>query len=550
MSFSKAGGPDGVPMQILEHLTDSAITELTRIINLSWTTGSCPAIWKSSRLIPIPKAKPGAYRPISLTNAFARVADRLITRRLTHFLEQFDSIPGEQAGFRRAMSAEMQSCSFVEWVSQKQQDGEHVNCVFLDASAAYDNVRHDILMARLGALDPPARLTRWINSFIRGRMIDTQWGSTVSGKRSMHRGVPQGASMSPILWLIYTSPIFDHLQIPGLSQHRADFMPFMYADDIAIAVSSKSPTSLQVIMQQLLDHIAEFCRQSCITLNPSKSVQVIISTSYKLRETPLPQLLRGAAIPASSSTRFLGILVNSNMNFTEQCLAARRRIQQRLQIVQATSGQSWGLNQHSTTRLVNQYVLSSGLYGASAYFGLAPKHGQQHVQTAYNQCLRTITGCTKTTPIPQLFEVAGAPTLQDRISRQASNLANIAKRHTTQTPSLLVLSSQPRQPRIRRGKQSWRQMAEIHLPTSLLPLPVRPPPWAANANVSVHLSQCASSDLPSVKLSAALECLAQVGNASQPHRFEVWTDGSVSDEGTGGSGFLIIEVTDGRAYNT
>jgi len=89
-------------------------------------------------------------------------------------------------------------------------------------------------------------------------------------------------------------------------------------------------------------------------------------------------------------------------------------------------------------------------------------------------------------------------------------------------------------------------MAEIHLPTSLLPLPVRPPPWAANANVSVHLSQCASSDLPSVKLSAALECLAQVGNASQPHRFEVWTDGSVSDEGTGGSGFLIIEVTDGR----
>ena len=176
MAFSKAGGADGVPMQVLQHLKDSAIQELTRIINMSWTSGMCPLLWKSSRLVPIPKSKPGAYRPISLTNAFARVADRLVTRRLTHFLERFQAIPGEQAGFRTAMSAEMQCCSFVEWISQRQQNGDSVNCVFLDASAVYDNVHHDILMARLGALDRPARLTKWINSFIRCREVDTKGG--------------------------------------------------------------------------------------------------------------------------------------------------------------------------------------------------------------------------------------------------------------------------------------------------------------------------------------------------------------------------------------
>ena len=113
MAYKNAGGgPDGIPMQILPHLTKAGIQELSRITNLSWTNGTCPNAWKESRLIPEPTSKPGAFRPIRLTNAFARVMDRLVTRRLTHFMEQFDRIPGQQAGFRRAMSAEMHVCAF------------------------------------------------------------------------------------------------------------------------------------------------------------------------------------------------------------------------------------------------------------------------------------------------------------------------------------------------------------------------------------------------------------------------------------------------------
>jgi len=512
MACEKAGGPDDIPLQALPHLTDAAIHELTRVVNLSWKSGQCPTLWKTSRLIPVPKAKPGAYRPISLTNAIGRIADKLITRRLTHFLEMFQLIPGEQAGFRRAMSAELQSCAFVEWVAQKQQLGESVNCVFLDASAAYDFVNHDILMSRLGSLNPPARLTRWINSFIRGRVIDTKWGSTTSSKRTSHRGVPQGASMSPILWLLYTASIFDDLHLPSLTKHRADFMPFLYADDIALAVSSKSSASLQIVMQELLDHVADFCRISCITLNASKSVQVVISTSHSKRQTKIPQHLASSTIPADDSARFLGILINSSMNFTDQCLAARRRMEQRLRIVQATSGKHWGLDQQRTFRLVNQFVFSSGLYGAPAYYGLSTQAGQSHLQTAYNQCLRVITGCTRTTPIPALHTAAGAPLLETRIARQASCLANTARRHNHPTPANLVLSTPMPQNRIRLNKKSWRQLAEENLPSSipLAMFPPRPAPWVSTANVAVHYSSCNRNDPPTIRRTAALECIDAV----------------------------------------
>eukprot|EP00117_Sycon_ciliatum_P002010 scpid101759/ scgid7429/ len=76
----------------------------------------------------------------------------------------------------------------------------------------------------------------------------------------------------------------------------------------------------------------------------------------------------------------------------------------------------------------------------------------KYMDSAYNQCLRVVTGCTQSTPINLLHECAGAPTLTTRIARQASNIANTAKRHPTPTPSRHVLASTPPKQRIRLKK--------------------------------------------------------------------------------------------------
>ena len=86
--------------------------------------------------------------------------------------------------------------------------------------------------------------------------------------------------MSAILWILHTAPMFDDLKLPDLAKHNTDFMPFNYADDVAMAVSSKNAQSSQDIMQGLLDHVSSFCRKSCITLNASKSVQIVIIIDF------------------------------------------------------------------------------------------------------------------------------------------------------------------------------------------------------------------------------------------------------------------------------
>ena len=234
------------------------------------------------------------------------------------------------------------------------------------------------------------------------------------------------------------------------------------------------------------------------------------------------------------------------MNFTEQCLAARRRIEQRLNIIRATCDHSWGLGRVNTQHFINQFALSSGQYGASAYFGLATQQGRMQLQTAYNKCLRVVTGCTNSTLITKLQVVAGEPSLDIKITRQACNLANIAKRHTNLTPSTYVLSTTVRQ-RICKDKVTWWQLAKATLPaTPLQPLPRRPPPWNEISNLSIQYTSCMTSDLLSAKLATALECLRDFRTTCPSQALvEVLCDGSVMSEGEGGSGFIIVKCMDG-----
>lgn len=122
MSLSKAGGCDDIPMQCLKYLPSPTINRFVNISNKTWEGEDLPIQWRTSRLCPIPKPKPGAFRPIALTNAFGRLADKLATRRTSHFLDTFaEGIQTEQSGFRRGLSAEQQARAFTQYLEDEVQ---------------------------------------------------------------------------------------------------------------------------------------------------------------------------------------------------------------------------------------------------------------------------------------------------------------------------------------------------------------------------------------------------------------------------------------------
>ena len=82
LDTSKASGKDGISGRMLKSTACSIAPSLTKLFNLSLTTGTLPSQWKKSLIVPIPKSQelssPSNYRPISLLPIISKILECLI----------------------------------------------------------------------------------------------------------------------------------------------------------------------------------------------------------------------------------------------------------------------------------------------------------------------------------------------------------------------------------------------------------------------------------------------------------------------------------------
>ena len=78
---------------------------------------------------------------------------------------------------------------------------EHVIEAFLDVEKAFNNLWHNGLRNKIYQLDLPTKPCRWLSDFLVGRVIQVKNEGFLSPKVYPKAGVPQGSSLSPILFL-------------------------------------------------------------------------------------------------------------------------------------------------------------------------------------------------------------------------------------------------------------------------------------------------------------------------------------------------------------
>ena len=102
----------------------------------------------------------------------------------------------------------------------------------LDMSAAFDCVDHSILLNRLQvAVGIGSTALDWIRSFLSGRTQQVVYGGEHSVTLAVLFGVPQGSVLEPLLYVLYTAPLFN-----VIAQHQVD--AHQYAVSVHAAVGS------------------------------------------------------------------------------------------------------------------------------------------------------------------------------------------------------------------------------------------------------------------------------------------------------------------------
>ena len=108
--------------------------------------------------------------------------------------------------------------------------------LLLDLSKAFDNISHPILLQRLDRIGASDKVVDWFKSYLTDRKQFVRIGSATSSPLNITHGVPQGATLSPLLFCIYLN------DLPlAIETCRIEF----YVDDskILLSFSIKDSTS-------------------------------------------------------------------------------------------------------------------------------------------------------------------------------------------------------------------------------------------------------------------------------------------------------------------
>lgn len=197
------------------------------------------------RGVAIPKPQ-GGERILGIPNVQDRVIQQAVSQILSPIFEA--EFSDHSYGYRPQRSAH----DAVRAASRYVSEGK-TWVVDIDISAFFDEVNHDLLMAKIGRKVRDKSVLKLIGSYLRTPMER-------EGQRTQRRqGTPQGGPLSPLLANIYLDDLDKELESRGLSFCR-------YADDVVIFV--KSERSGQRILASLTAWIAKHLK---LRVNPTKS---------------------------------------------------------------------------------------------------------------------------------------------------------------------------------------------------------------------------------------------------------------------------------------
>ena len=245
-----------------------------------------------------------------------------------------------------------------------------------DTSKAFDSVEHCRLLEKLGWYGIERH---WFEDWMRGRRQRVGPDSTTD--RPITHGIVQGSVLGPVLFLIFTNDLPEHLDKQG-----TDIV--MYADDVQF-LHSGNPSNvieLQNRVENTLLKAQTWFNQNRLKINPTKTDVIVVRSRQRRAEIKMKIQFGDAYIPLSETTKILGIVLDENLSWKAHVSA----------IIQRCYATLSGLTKftHRLSYEVKKMIVESLIFPHIHYcltvWGSC-NAGQRHrIQKVVNHCARVV----------------------------------------------------------------------------------------------------------------------------------------------------------------
>ena len=409
LKSDKAPGPDGISNRILKACSEILVELLTPLFQACVTHLYHPRAFKMANTIALKKigkgdyTTPKAYRPIALLNTLSKVMESIIGSKITYLAEKHRLLPDTQMGARKGRSTE----SALELLTKQvhtiwgQGKDKVATLLSMDVAGAFDTVSHQRLTHNLRKRKILKWITDWLNSFLSDRSTTLAINRKVTGRFAVRTGIPQGSPLSSILYLFYNADLLEICDRPGKNTSAIGFV-----DDANILAYGKSTEENCKTLEAIHRQCETWASRHGSVFAPTKYELIHLSRNPKRFNMTASINIASTEIEPKTDIRVLGLQIDTKLKWGPHVRKTQEKMVKQSMALTKISTSTWGATFAKARQVYSAVVRPAMTYGSTVWH--MPKEVKKSktstskLSVMQNNCLRTIAGAFKATPISVL----------------------------------------------------------------------------------------------------------------------------------------------------
>lgn len=395
-------------------------------------TGVFPESLKQVTIVPVYKKgnihSPSNYRPITLINTIGKIFDKFLHKRLFDFISNYSALLSEnQHGFRPQHS----TMTILNKLIQRVRDALHSKNMYafltFDLSKAFDSVPIKLLLLKLERMGIRGVTLNIFQTYLENRPQQVKFSGSYSNFLNGIRGVPQGSSLGPLLYLAFSNDLCELKNISDM---------YAYADDSGLGQTVGNLKLDMDVLRNSANTFTEWVKANGLEINEEKTELIIfcshLSDDYK-NTCHVAITINNKQIRTKSCIKYLGLKIDDALQWKNHISEVNNKLRRYVPISHRFKSY---LPFHLLKLFYKAYIEPHIRYGIDVW-GSVPKSSLLHIQRTQNIIARALCTADGKSPAVSSF------TKLEVLSCYALNIWSI---YTTQWRNIYVYGCQDTRP--------------------------------------------------------------------------------------------------------